>query len=117
LIKLSGVAVPHDQHDLERALAFLYQQWKLLGYRPVRFFRSFTPYCKGYKGGVLAVQIELRRSGPNRKSGGTSFEFLYQRRKEIFSLEYLVLKPTWSHLFTDEDRRIAQDRVSLLRGN
>jgi hypothetical protein len=95
------VATPHDEADLERALAFLYQQWKLLGYRSRDFYGLFTPYSKRYKGAIAAVQYELR------KTEGSSFEFLKRNGKLVFSVERLVVKETWSHLFTHQDRSIA----------
>ena len=100
------MADPHDEADLERALWFLYQQWRLLGYRPVGFYRLFAPHCKQYRGGIAAVQLELRKSEPS------SLDFLARRSKEAFSVERLVLRGSWGHLFTDDDKRIAQQRLS-----
>jgi len=60
---------------------------------------------KRYKGGITAVQYELRKT----KRG--SFEFLKSRGKLAFSIERLVIKETWSHLFTDDDRCIAARKV------
>jgi hypothetical protein len=96
----------HDEADLERALWFLYQQWRLLGYQPTGFYRLFARDCKQYKGGVAAVQLELRSSGPS------SLEFLQRVRKDVYSVERLVLRETWGHLFTDDDKRIAEQRLS-----
>jgi hypothetical protein len=98
--------MPHDEADLERALGFLYQQWRLLGYRQTGFYRLFSRHCKEYKGGIFAVQSELR------KSEAVSLEFLHRHDKLAFSIERLVLKETWSHLFSDEDKCIAQKRLS-----
>jgi hypothetical protein len=100
------VAIPHNEADLERALGFLYQQWRLLGYRNMAFYRLFARHCKQYQGGIAAVQSELRTSG------AASLEFLQRHDKLAFSIERLVLKGTWSHLFTDDDKRIAQQRLS-----
>jgi hypothetical protein len=102
------VAIPHNEADLERALGFLYQQWRLLGYRQIGFYRLFARDCKQYQGGIAAVQFELRRSG------ATSLEFLHRHNKLAFSVERLVLKETWSHLFTDDDKCIAQQRLSRI---
>jgi len=100
------VAIPRNEMDLERALGFLYQQWKLLGYRPLGFYRMLVPDSRHYRGGVFAVQSTLR------KSGASGFEFLRSRGKLAFSIECLVLRETWSHLFTDDDKRIALERLS-----
>lgn len=99
------MATPHDEADLERALAFLYQQWKLLGYESRSFYCLFMPESKRYKGGIAAVQHELR------KTEHSSFEFLKSRGKLAFSIERLVIKETWSHLFTDDDQRIAARKL------
>ena len=102
------MATPHDEADLERALAFLYQQWKLLGFESRSFYCLFMPDSKVYKGGVAAVQYELRQTD------ASSFEFLKAHGKLIFSIEQLVLKDTWNHLFTDEDRAIASRKLDGL---
>ena len=95
----------HDEADLERALFFLYRQWELLGYRAVEFYEMFAPCCRGYKGGILAVQAVLREN----EIGG--FEFLKKRRKLSLSVENLVLRPRWAYLFTEADRRLAQQKL------
>ena len=100
------MALPHDEADLERALGFLYQQWRLLGYQQIGFYRQFSRHCKQYKGGIASVQSELR------KAEGNSLEFLHRCGKEAFSIERLVLKGTWRHLFTEEDKCFAQKRLS-----
>lgn len=100
------MAIPHDEADLERALGFLYQQWRLLGYRQIGFYRLFARHCRQYQGGIAAVQSELRASE------AASLEFLHRHGKLAFSIERLVLKETWSHLFTDEDKLLAQQRLS-----
>ena len=98
-----------DGCDLERALWFLYQQWALLGYRPVGFYRMFSPQSSRYKGGIAAVRWALRNAE------GESFEFLEARGKQALSLESLVLREPWSHLFTDQDKRIARERCGRFR--
>jgi hypothetical protein len=105
------VAIPHDEEDLERALAFLYQQWRLLGYRQLGFYRLFTRDCRNYRGGIAAVQHELRTP-----SASSSLEFLHQRGKKAFCIERLVLRETWCHLFTEDDRRLAQSRLLRYSG-
>jgi hypothetical protein len=98
----------HDEADLERALWFLYQQWRLLGYQHTEFYRLFSPDCAQYKGGIAAVQFELRQSR------AASLEFLHRRGKLAFSIERLVLRETWIHLFGDEDKDIARERLARL---
>ena len=105
------MAVPRNEADLERALRFLYQQWKLLGYRPISFYRMFDRHCDEYKGGVAAVQFALRK----RRASG--FEFLRSRSKLGFSIERLVLRENWTHLFTEDDRRIAKARLLEVQGS
>ena len=95
----------HNQADLERALWFLYQQWTAVGFRPRSFYRMFTPHTKQYRGGVAAVQTILH------EDGASGFEFLKHRGKRQLSLESLVVREAWAHLFNDCDKRIAQQRL------
>jgi len=95
----------HNQADLERALWFLYQQWTAVGFRPRSFYRMFTPHTKQYRGGVAAVQTILR------DDGASGFEFLKHRGKRQLSVESLVVREAWAHLFSDCDKRIAQQRL------
>jgi hypothetical protein len=96
----------HDEAALERALWFLYQQWKLVGFRPRGLYQMFTPRHKEYMGGVAAIQTVLRQGS------ASGFEFLSYRGKRQLSIESLVLREAWAHLFNDCDRRIAELRLS-----
>jgi hypothetical protein len=89
------------EQDLERALYFLLQQWRL-GQRVERFYQMFTPGEKAYKGGVAAVQCLLRESRPG------VFDFLKAKGKLGLSVESLVLRPAWEHLFSNADKAIAR---------
>jgi hypothetical protein len=97
---------PHNEADLERALLFLCRQWELLGYRAEDFYKLFRPGGESYKGGVAAVQAVLQNSQAD------GFEFLKRRRKLALSVEQLVLRPAWAHLFTEADRLLAQQKLS-----
>jgi hypothetical protein len=101
----SALANTHNEADLERALWFLYQQWNQVGFKPRAFYRMFTRHTKQYRGGIAAVQTTLR------EDGGTGFEFLKHRGKRQLSIESLVLRESWAHLFNDGDRQIAQQRL------
>jgi hypothetical protein len=101
---------PHNEADLERALLFLCRQWEVLGYRAEDFYQLFMPGSESYKGAVAAVQAGLQ----NSKADG--FEFLKRRRKLGLSVEQLVLRPAWAHLFTVADRLLAQQKLSGERG-
>lgn len=65
----------------------------------------FMPDCEQYKGGILAVQTILR------EGSASGFEFLRSRGKQELSIESLVLREAWCHLFDDHDRQIAQQRL------
>jgi hypothetical protein len=101
---------PRNEADLERALLFLCRQWELLGYRAEDFYQLFMPGGDSYKGGVAAVQAGLRDSEAD------GFEFLKDRGKLGLSVEQLVLRPTWAHLFTEGDRLLARRKLSRRRG-
>jgi hypothetical protein len=101
---------PHNEADLERALLFLGRQWELLGYRAEDFYQLFMPGGDSYKGGVAAVQAGLRDSEAD------GFEFLKDRGKLGLSVEELVLRPAWAHLFTEADRFLAQQKLSCQQG-
>jgi hypothetical protein len=96
---------PHKEADLERALWFLYQQWKLVGFRPRGLFQMFTPGYREYRGGIAAIQTALRQGD------GSGFTFLNCRGKRQLSIESLVLREAWAHLFSDGDKRIARERL------
>ncbi len=65
----------------------------------------FTPGYKEYRGGVAAIQNALRQGD------GSGFTFLNCRGKRQLSIESLVLREAWAHLFDDRDKRIAQERL------
>src|ERR1700690_3867761 len=101
---------PRNEADLERALLFLCRQWELLGYRAEDFYQLFMAGGESYKGGVAAVQVGLRDSEAD------GFEFLKDRGKLGLSVEELVLRPAWAHLFTEGDRLLAQQKLGCQRG-
>jgi hypothetical protein len=101
---------PRNEADLERAVLFLCRQWEILGYRAEDFCQWFMTGGDSYKGGVAAVQAGLRDSEAD------GFEFLKDRGKLGLSLEQLVLRPAWAHLFTAGDRLLARRKLSRRRG-
>jgi hypothetical protein len=103
--KGSTAASTRNEADLERALWFLYQQWKQVGFRPRGFYEMFTPHCKQYRGGIAAIQTIFRQGT------ASGFEYLNHRGKRELSIESLVLREAWAHLFNDGDKRIAQQRL------
>jgi hypothetical protein len=101
---------PRNEVDLQRALLFLCRQWELLGYHAESFYHMLIPGGDSYKGALAAVQAGLQNSEAD------GFEFLKKRRKLALSVEQLVLRPTWVHLFTEADRLLAQQKLSGERG-
>jgi hypothetical protein len=94
-----------DEVALERALVFLYRQWELLGYQSGEFYEMLRRGCNKNQGGMAAAQAVLREN----KTG--VFVFLKKRRKLALSIEHLVLRPRWAHLFTEADRRMAEEKL------
>ena len=95
-----------NETELEHELLRLYREGAALGYRATRFYQKFTSHCKRYIGGVAAVRDTIRKD----QTGG--FEFLEGQNRVDLSLERLVLKAEWTHLFTDQDRAIAQKKLA-----
>jgi hypothetical protein len=96
-----------NEASLECALEDLYQQWSQMGFWARRLHQKFSPGRARYVGGVAAVRSVLRS-----KTGG--FAFLKERDQLSLSVEYLILKPEWKHLFCDEDRDLARKRLGRI---
>jgi len=103
--------MPRNQTDLEAELDRLYREGGKLGFWEKRSYQMFTSHCKKYVGGVEAVKILLRK----QQSGGLAF--VQKQHRLDLSVEALVLKPEWTHLFDDQDRRLATEKLAKLRAN
>jgi hypothetical protein len=92
---------------LEAALFRLYEQWwHECGYRAERFRQTIVPKCKNYKGGIAAARAVVHR----RTTVG--FSALRQKNRLDLTVEALVLEKPWSDLFSDEDKRIAREKLA-----
>ncbi len=94
-----------SEADLEGALLGLYRQWGAHGYWAKRFCQLFSPHCKRYAGGVAAVRRVLAAGET------TGLAFLRNHDLLDLSVESLVLKPQWGHLFDDADRALAKAKL------
>jgi hypothetical protein len=94
---------------LESALLRSYEQWRDLGYRAARLYQVFMPHCKRYQGGVAAVR------GVISKSGTAGLDFLKAHERTDLSIESLVLRPEWSDLFSEQDRKMARLHLKISR--
>jgi hypothetical protein len=91
--------------ELEAELRRQYDEGIRLGYRAARSYQLFTPACKRYIGGVRAVQHLLRR-------GNTAgFSFAMKNDRPDLTIESLVLDSKFAHLFSDEDREMARQKL------
>ena len=88
----------------ESALTGLYYKWGSLGYWANRFYQKFSPHCKLYVGGVEAVRTVL----PFETAG---FRFLKKHGFLEHSVEALILKREWRHLFLDSDLMLAAKKL------
>jgi hypothetical protein len=79
---------------------------KKLGYTPSYWIRMLDEY----KGAVPAAK-HLLASGDHWQSGLTR---LYELKRLDLSVEYLVLDPQYSPLFTDEEGDTARRRLALI---
>ena len=101
------MAEVHNEAALEGALENLYQQWGSLGFWAKRLHQKFSPGRAKYIGGIGAVRSVLR-------SKTVGFAFLKEHDRLDLSLENLILKPEWKHLFCDEDRDLARKRLARI---
>jgi hypothetical protein len=99
------MAEVRNEAALEEALENLYQQWGSLGFWAKRIHAWFSPGRAKYIGGIATVRSVLR----GRSAG---FAFLKKRGCLDLSVENLILKPEWKHLFSDEDRDFARKRLA-----
>ena len=81
-------------------------QWGALGYWAKRFYQMFSPHCKKYVGGIAAARTVVT----NGRTGG--FAFLEERGGLDLSVEALILKREWSHLFSDAVRALARKKLA-----
>jgi hypothetical protein len=102
--KPMSVPLVKDETALEEALEQLYRQWGALGFWAKRFHQTFSPGRKRYIGGIAAVRSVL--TAPT-----IGFGFLKRLNCLNLSVENLILKPEWEHLFGEEDRAMARERL------
>jgi hypothetical protein len=74
---------------------------KELKYNATRFLQILSE-----KGGVQAAKTLIAKDG-----GTYGFEVLCEHRRLDLSVEAHVLKPEYTDLFTDEERRMCRDRL------
>ena len=71
------------------------------GYKATRFFQMLHDH-----GGLITAQILI--DSPTVSDGYTA---LWERKRLDLTVESLVLQPEWQGLFTDEQLRIARERL------
>lgn len=74
---------------------------KELGYNATRFLQLISE-----KGGLQAAKTLISKDG-----GTYGFEVLWENNRLDLSVENHVLKPEYVELFTDEERRICEERL------
>ena len=99
-----GMPNVYNEHALEYALEDLYQQWGQMGFWAKRLHQKFSSGRAKYVGGIAAVRSVLRT-----KTGG--FAFLVEHDRLNLSVEPLILKQEWKHLFCGEDLALARHRL------
>ncbi len=72
------------------------------GYNATRFLRLVSE-----KGGLAAAKQLIRKEG-----GTDGFASLWEHHRLDLSVEAHVLKPEYAALFTQEERRICQERLA-----
>ncbi|HEU5002535.1 MAG TPA: hypothetical protein VFW71_07145 [Actinomycetota bacterium] len=72
-----------------------------IGYSPTRFNQMVARH-----GGIAAARVLLR--GPDASDGFTT---LWEHRRLDRSVEAYVLLPWYENLFTEEERRVAKERL------
>ena len=87
--------------DFDRALFEAYEGWKAIGYRATRFRQMLIRH-----GGVETVRrlLTLRTVSPG-------FERLRDANRLHESFEFILLRPEFVSLFSDEERAIARRRL------
>jgi hypothetical protein len=92
------------EEDFHHAMIGIYEKAKdACDYKPTRFLQMVQEY-----GGVRTAKRLLARS--EVQSG---LETLWECHRLDLSMEALVLKPRFQSLFTEEELKIAKDRLIL----
>ena len=74
-----------------------------------RFREKVKRWIADGRGGVAAAKDMIRKSGKNGPSEG--FKRLADRGALNLSMEYLILRPEFAPLFTEEERQICRERL------
>jgi hypothetical protein len=102
------MANAHDERGLEAELHRIYLEGGKLNppYWARRFYQMFTPHCKRYVGGVVAVRNALSKGGQS-----SGIQTVKQHGRLDLAVETLVLNSEWTHLFNDYDRAQAKQNL------
>lgn len=100
------------ERALESALFALYEEWAKLPIAPgyqrryyaTRFLQTIKPHYKRYKGGIDAVKDVLH------KPETIGLDRLKNHPR--LTVEALVLNGKWDDLFSDQDRRVAKQKLA-----
>lgn len=91
------------ESQFHEAMLSIYERAKTeCGYNATRFLRMVNDH-----GGLQASRILLHE--PSISEGFTA---LWERGRLDLSMEVMILKSHWNELFTEEERNIAQRRLS-----
>ena len=87
--------------DFDRALLGAYEGWKAIGYHASRFRQMLDRH-----GGVETVRrlLALRSVSPG-------FERLRDANRLYETFEFILLRPEFAPLFSDEERAVARRRL------
>ena len=87
--------------EFERALFDAYERWKEIGYRASRFRQMLDRH-----GGVETVRrlLALRSVSPG-------FERLRDANRLHETFEFILLRPEFAPLFSDDERAVARQRL------
>ena len=88
--------------DLEAAILEFWKEERRLGFPAGYLYQMFTPGCENYIGGIRTLSTIIR----NAPTAG--FLFVRRHNRLDLAMEHLVLDKRFAHLFTDEDRVIAE---------
>lgn len=93
----------HLEKRFEREMLTIYfLAKKECGYNATRFLQLVSE-----KGGLAAAKQLIRKEG-----GTEGFATLWEHHRLDLSVEAHVLKPEYADLFTEEERRICQERLA-----
>ena len=93
------------EDEFHAAMVNLYHTATELGYRPTYFLRMVNEH-----GGLTAAKRLL--NAPEAQEGLTK---LWELGRLDMSVEALILQDQWESLFSDEEKRTAQERLEACR--